>query len=82
MQVSYYLVEEESNDDNGGSTIVNIDVGNETTSSVDIDKLLPNTEYHITVTAHTSVGPGGMANLSVTTASTEKGRKEVRQWLL
>ena len=68
-------MKEESDDDNGGSTIVNIDVGNETTSSVDIDELMPNTEYHITVTAYTSVGPGGVANLSVTTASTEKGRK-------
>ena len=69
-QVSYYPVNEESSE---GFTIVSIDEGNETTSSVDIDNLFPNTEYYITITAYTSVGPGGVANLSVNTTSTEKG---------
>ena len=35
-----------------------------------MDNLLPNTEYHISVTAYTNVGPGTLANLSVTTTST------------
>ena len=34
-----------------------------------MDNLLPNTEYHISVTAYTNVGPGAVANLSVTTTS-------------
>lgn len=39
------------------------------TLSVDIDNLTPNTEYHIGVMAYTSVGPGAVANLSMTTTS-------------
>ena len=66
----YYPVSgKNDNSDNGESTLVN-DVGNELTPFLKMDNLLPNTEYHISVTAYTNVGPGTVANLSVTTTST------------
>ena len=60
------------NSDSRRSTLVN-NVENELTPFLNMVNLLPNTEYHISVTAHTNVGPGAVANLSVTTTS--KARK-------
>ena len=66
----YYPVSDKNdNSDNRKSILVN-DVENELTPFLKMDNLLPNTEYHISVTAYTNVGPGTLANLSVTTTST------------
>jgi len=60
------------NDNYSGESIVVNDVENEPTLVVYLLNLIPNTKYHVSVVAYTSVGPGEAANLSVTTTFSEK----------
>ena len=69
MQVTYNPHKKKNDTDNGESIAIVVGVGCELTSSVDIINLIPNTEYHIGVTAYTSIGAGAIANLLVTTSN-------------
>ena len=51
------------------SDIMNVSVANESSSSVNITNLRVGTNYQIFVVAHTSAGPGLLANISVSTLS-------------
>ena len=70
MQVLYGLEDEKDDNKKGESIVVNVE--NELTSSTDIVNLKPGAEYHISVIAYTSVGPGVAANLSATTFTEKK----------
>ena len=72
MQISFNP--EDDKDNNNGKSIV-VDAENNLNLFVDIVDLMPNTEYHISVIAYTSVGPGVAANLSVTTST--ENRKSI-----
>ena len=67
MQVSYIHHDLENKDGFSNEKYIDIKADNESTLSTDLDDLIPNTEYHISVIAYTSAGPGVAANLSVTT---------------
>jgi len=67
VQVSYVHHDLENKDGFGNEKHIDIKAENESTLSTDLDDLIPNIEYHISVIAYTSIGPGVAANLSVTT---------------
>ena len=68
-QASYYPVNNKNDISGNDESILVNGVGNELNPFLKMDNLLPNTEYRISVTAYTDVGPGAVANLSVTTTT-------------
>ena len=63
-QVSYYP--KHQNVDNNNEVSITVDVDNQ---YISLFFLLPNVEYHISVTAYTRVGSGAVAILLVTTST-------------